>query len=203
MLLDCAEVPAGTLKQLDAARVARLSPRPVAPSPGTHSRSCARPPAAARWSRARPEHATQPQPAADSRRCRDAQPRRGKTAVDHQSQALSRRREHRASSSTASHFGTPGILLRFVGGVITSMWFLLEPNVLDRQLPEAPEDRQTDPNASRLKLLRGHRVLVASAQLRSEVRDQNRSEPTGDRFHPGHDRIIEERALSDWSPERK
>jgi hypothetical protein len=50
---------------------------------------------------------------------------------------------------------------------------LLESTVLDRPLPEAAEHRETDPDACRLKLLRCHEVLVAVAQLRGEVRDQD------------------------------
>src|SRR5262249_59021195 len=50
---------------------------------------------------------------------------------------------------------------------------LLESTVFDRPLPEASEHREALPDAAGLKLLRCHEVLVASAQFRGEVRDQD------------------------------
>jgi hypothetical protein len=54
------------------------------------------------------------------------------------------------------------------------MGFFFKPTMLESPVAETAEHGQADPDAPGLQLLRGHEVLVAAAELRHEVRDQQR-----------------------------
>ena len=94
--------------------------------------------------------------------------------------ALWRRDDADGSWSIAAHSGLSESYVESattaIRGRESSEVLLEEPLVVeDLQAAEwlSPEHRQAHPNAAWLKVLRCHEVLVASAQLRGEVRDQD------------------------------